>query len=73
MTKTRILEIRADDKFVEALSELCTRTNKSRAEVIRDALNFYEKALTEWEERDPDWEKEDDWGERDPDWEKEDD
>ena len=47
--KTARLEIHADDKFVDALDNLCTRTKKSRAEVIRDALNFYEEALTEWE------------------------
>ena len=53
MTKTARLEIRADDKFVDALAKLATRTGKSRAEVIRDALNFYQYSLNEWEKEHP--------------------
>jgi predicted transcriptional regulator len=53
MAKTVRLEIRADDRFLEALSKLSNRTNKSRANVIRDALNYYEKALNEWEKENP--------------------
>ena len=53
MAKTARLEIRADDRFLEALANLSTRTRKSRAEVIRDALNFYEQSLNEWEKEHP--------------------
>lgn len=49
MAKTARMEIRADHRFLDALDDLSTRTGKSRANVIRDALNFYEKSLTEWE------------------------
>lgn len=53
MAKTARMEIRADDRFLKALADLSTRTGKSRADVIRDALNFYEQSLTEWEEGNP--------------------
>lgn len=49
MAKKERFEIRVDDKFMEALTDLAERTGKNRADVIRDALNYYENALNEWE------------------------
>lgn len=46
---TNHIEIRVDDKFIKALIALAERTHKNRADVIRDALNYYENALNEWE------------------------
>lgn len=49
MAKKERYEIRVDDKFMEALAVLAERTGKNRADVIRDALNYYEISLNEWE------------------------
>jgi hypothetical protein len=46
-SKSIRLEIRAENKFMDALTDLANRTGKSKAEVIVDALNFYENALNE--------------------------
>lgn len=51
MTEKERFEILVDEKFMEALSILAKRTKKSRADVIRDALNYYENALNEWERK----------------------
>jgi predicted transcriptional regulator len=49
MAKKERFEFRVDEKFMEALTTLAERTHKNRADVIRDALNYYENALNEWE------------------------
>jgi hypothetical protein len=38
------------DSFVAAVNDLAARTHKSKAEVLRDAVNLYYKAVSEWEE-----------------------
>jgi hypothetical protein len=38
-----------DDDFVTAVNDLAKRTHKSKAEVLRDAINLYYKAVNEWE------------------------
>jgi hypothetical protein len=50
MSKSGRMEFRVDDSFVAAVNELATRTHKSKAEVLRDAVNLYYKAVNEWEE-----------------------
>jgi CHAD domain-containing protein len=47
MAKNNRIEIRADDKFIETIEELSTRTRKTRADVIREALSLYMMALNE--------------------------
>ena len=42
-------EPEADDNFVKTVNELATRTHKSKAEVLRNAVNLYYKAVDEWE------------------------
>ena len=37
-----------DDDFVTAVNDLAKRTHKSKAEVLRDAINLYYKAVNEW-------------------------
>jgi hypothetical protein len=44
------IEFRVDDNFVAAVNDLAARTHKSKAEVLRDAVNLYYKAVNEWEE-----------------------
>jgi hypothetical protein len=36
--------------FDQAVSDLAARTHKSKAEVLRDAVNLYYKSVNEWEE-----------------------
>ncbi len=43
------VQIRVDDKFVDALTELADRLNKTEADVIRDALNYYSNAAYAWD------------------------
>lgn len=43
------MEFRVDDDFVTAVNDLAKRTHKSKAEVLRDAINLYYKAVNEWE------------------------
>jgi hypothetical protein len=43
------LEVTCCPRFTQALDNLCSRLGKTRADTIRDALNFYENALNEWE------------------------
>lgn len=50
MAKTGRMEFRVDDNFVAAVNDLAARTHKSKAEVLRDAVNLYYKAVNEWEE-----------------------
>lgn len=50
MAKTGRMEFRVDDDFVTAVNDLAKRTHKSKAEVLRDAINLYYKAVNEWEE-----------------------
>jgi hypothetical protein len=38
-----------DDNFVSTVNDLAERTHKSKAEVLRDAINLYYKAVNEWE------------------------
>jgi predicted transcriptional regulator len=49
MPKTGRMEFRVDDSFVAAVNDLAARTHKSKAEVLRDAVNLYYKAVDEWE------------------------
>lgn len=42
-------EPEVDDDFVTAINDLAKRTHKSKAEVLRDAINLYYKAVNEWE------------------------
>lgn len=39
-----------DDAFIKALNDLAEKTNRSKAEVLRDSLNLYIKAVDEWEQ-----------------------
>lgn len=38
-----------DDQFVQALNQLSSQTNSTNVEVIRNALNFYNNAVKEWD------------------------
>jgi predicted transcriptional regulator len=38
------------DDFVSTLNNLATRTRKSIVEVLKDSVNLYNKAVTEWED-----------------------
>jgi predicted DNA-binding protein len=49
MSLTQRIELRVDDAFVESLTKLASRLGKSRAEVIRDALNYYSNDVYEWD------------------------
>jgi len=42
-------EVTCDQAFAQALDSLASRLNKTKTDVIRDALNFYENAVNEWE------------------------
>jgi chromosome segregation ATPase len=42
-------EVACDPSFAQALDNLGSRLGKARSETIRDALNFYENAVNEWE------------------------
>jgi metal-responsive CopG/Arc/MetJ family transcriptional regulator len=42
-------EVACDPSFAQALDNLGSRFSKTRSETIRDALNFYENAVNEWE------------------------
>lgn len=43
------IQLEVEDAFVQAVNDLAMRTNRSKAEVIRDAMNLYIKAIDEWE------------------------
>jgi len=45
--KTSRIEIRADEQFIETIATLAEQTHKSRAEVIREALNLYSLVIKE--------------------------
>jgi hypothetical protein len=45
--KTSRIEIRADEQFIETIATLAEQTHKSRAEVIREALNLYNLVVKE--------------------------
>ena len=49
MALTQRIELRVDDAFVDALTKLADRLGKTRAEVIKDALNYYSKEVYEWD------------------------
>jgi predicted DNA-binding protein len=49
MALTQRIELRVDDEFVDALTALASRLGKTRAEIIRDALNHYHKDVCEWD------------------------
>jgi predicted transcriptional regulator len=49
MAKTGRMEFRVDDDFVSTVNDLAELTHKSKAEVLRDAINLYYKAVNEWE------------------------
>jgi hypothetical protein len=53
MAKTNRIELRVDDAFIEALASLAARTHKNRAEVIRDALNYYNNEIKKWDASNP--------------------
>jgi predicted transcriptional regulator len=38
------------DNFVTTVNDLAKRTHRSKAEVLRDAVNLYHKAIIEYEE-----------------------
>jgi predicted transcriptional regulator len=42
------VSFRTDDTYIKALEDLAEKTNRSRAEVIRDAMNLYIRAVDEW-------------------------
>lgn len=42
-------EVACDPSFTQTLYNLGSRLGKTRSETIRDALNFYENAVNEWE------------------------
>lgn len=39
-----------NDTFIKALNDLAEKTNRSKAEVLRDALNLYIKVVDEWDQ-----------------------
>jgi len=45
--KTSRIEIRADEEFIETIAKIADQTKKSRAEVIREALNLYSMVVKE--------------------------
>jgi len=45
--KTSRIEIRADEEFIETIAKIAEQTHKSRAEVIREALNLYSMVVNE--------------------------
>jgi hypothetical protein len=45
--KTSRIEIRADEEFIETIAKIAHQTRKSRAEVIREALNLYSMVINE--------------------------
>jgi hypothetical protein len=49
MAKTARIELRVDESFTKAVESLAKKTHRSKAEVIRDAMNLYIKAMDEWE------------------------
>jgi predicted transcriptional regulator len=49
MAKTQRIELRVDENFTRAVADLASRTHRSKAEVIRDAMNLYIKAMDEWD------------------------
>jgi predicted DNA-binding protein len=49
MALTQRIELRVDDEFVDCLTALASRLGKTRAEIIRDALNHYQKDVWEWD------------------------
>lgn len=49
MPLTQRIELRVDETFNQALADLSSRLHKSKAEVIRDALNYYGNAVDEWD------------------------
>lgn len=42
-------ELPIEDGFVSTVNYLAKRTHQSKAEVLRDAVNLYYKAVNEWE------------------------
>lgn len=44
------VSFRTDDAYIKALNDLAEKTNRSKAEVLRDSLNLYIKAVDEWEQ-----------------------
>jgi hypothetical protein len=38
-----------DDTYIKALNSLAEKTNRSKAEVLRDSLNLYIRAVDEWD------------------------
>ena len=48
-TLTSRMEMRVDDSFIATVTELANLTQQSKAEVLRDALNLYYKAVKEYE------------------------
>ena len=50
MALTQRIELRVDDEFVDCLTDLASHLGKTRAEVIRDALNYYQKNVSEWDQ-----------------------
>jgi len=47
-TMTRRMEMRVDDAFVTTVTQLAQLTHQSKAEVLRDALNLYHRAVNEY-------------------------
>lgn len=43
------LEFTCCPRFTQALDSLASRLGKTRSDTIRDALNYYENAVDEWE------------------------
>jgi hypothetical protein len=44
-----LFKLENDDSFVAAVNDLAARTNQSKAEVLRDAVNLYYRAVDEWQ------------------------
>jgi len=44
------VSFRTDDAYIKALDDLVEKTSRSRAEVLRDSLNLYIKAVDEWDQ-----------------------
>lgn len=49
-SNSHFVSFNADDTYIKALNDLAERTNRSKAEVLRDSLNLYIKAVDEWEQ-----------------------
>ena len=49
-SSSHFVSFNTDDTYIKALNDLAEKTNRSKAEVLRDSLNLYIKAVDEWDQ-----------------------